>query len=241
MAGPKIQRNTFTTELPISGSKVHYRAYTVREEKILLLVKDSDDADAFFNAVVQVVNNCVVSPEDLDPETIPYVDLEWIFLHIRAASVSNTIEVSFRDQEDDEVRDFKIDINEIGVKKSDEHVKEFSIVDGDYTVTMKYPTIKMLRGLRIKDMESMENDPSLLFDMIASCVDTVYEKKTERLYERMGIKDSTEFIADFSREEMVHIENFFATMPAIEHVIEFVNKNGTKRRIVLRGMKDFFY
>ena len=243
MPVPKIRRTTHTTTLPLSGMEVRYRAYTVKEEKILMQVKDSDDVPTYFNAISTVLANCIVEPEDADPENLTHVDLEWIFLHIRAASVDNIIEIRFKDKKDGKIRTIEVDINEIEPKFDETHGMQFEVGDGNYLVTMRYPTMGILRTLGIKsidDMESQEASDAAL-GLVGSCIESILDKESDTVYDEFSFEEVTAMLDDFSHKDMDRIRNFFETMPSIEHTVSYVNDEGDEIDIVLRGMRDFFY
>ena len=51
---PKIDLPIFETTLPSSGEKVKYRAFTVKEEKILLVAQESNDIGQTILAIKQL-------------------------------------------------------------------------------------------------------------------------------------------------------------------------------------------
>jgi len=88
---PKLDLPKHSTTLPISGKKVDYRPYTVKEEKIIMLASASNDSDDLERAAMQVVENCA----SVDLLKLHPVDVEWLYLKLYAASVSKTTEVEF--------------------------------------------------------------------------------------------------------------------------------------------------
>lgn len=55
---PKIDLPLYELTLPSNGNKVHYRPFSVKEEKILLTAQQSKDPDHIIMAIKQIVNNC---------------------------------------------------------------------------------------------------------------------------------------------------------------------------------------
>ena len=99
MALPKIQHPLFDCVVPSTNKKIKIRPMLVKEEKILLMAKQANDRSDQINALKQVVNNCIA--ETLDIDNLALFDLEYIFTKIRAASVSNTVKLSYKDNEDE--------------------------------------------------------------------------------------------------------------------------------------------
>ena len=85
--------NTIT--LPRDKSEVLYRPFTVKEEKILSVAAESKDPLVDMVAIKQVVNNCLF---DKPIEEISMLDLEYIFLKLRATAVNNTAQFKLQIQ-----------------------------------------------------------------------------------------------------------------------------------------------
>ena len=62
MAIPKIVTPTYECELPSTKQKIKYRPFLVREEKVMLVALESDDDSAIAEAMTQIINNCVLTP-----------------------------------------------------------------------------------------------------------------------------------------------------------------------------------
>ena len=58
---PKINTPTYQLVLPSTGKKVNYRPFLVREEKILIMALESEDVKQITNAVIEILNNCVLT------------------------------------------------------------------------------------------------------------------------------------------------------------------------------------
>ena len=58
---PKVNTPTYELVLPSSGRKIRYRPFLVREEKILIMALESEDVKQITNAVIEILNNCVLT------------------------------------------------------------------------------------------------------------------------------------------------------------------------------------
>jgi len=101
MALPKIEYPTFDLTLPSSKEVIKLRPFLVKEEKILLSAMQGEDSEEILNSILQVVNNCIIT-EGVDVEQLATIDLEYIFIRLRARSVNNIISLTYRDLEDEE-------------------------------------------------------------------------------------------------------------------------------------------
>ena len=95
MALPKIDVPTFELTLPISKKKVTFRPFLVKEQKILLMAMESNDASVIQNAVIDILDACIVTP-NFPIYDMPVVDVEYLFLNLRAKSVSEIVESKYR-------------------------------------------------------------------------------------------------------------------------------------------------
>ncbi len=134
MGLPKIDLPIMELELPSTGERVKYRPFTVKEEKILLVASESEDAEQEVLAAKQVVNNCLI---DKDVSTLAMFDLEYVLLILRSRSVNNSITFNIRDPETDEQVQLEIDINKVKITKDSEHTNEVKVTD-DYTLFLRY-------------------------------------------------------------------------------------------------------
>lgn len=228
---PKIDTPVFNLKLPLTGKEIKYRPFLVKEEKILLTAKESSNFQQNIDAIIQVVNNCLMI--DDDPLDWPMLDVEYAFLNMRAQSVNNIVEVRYRDNQDKKVRDFEVDINQVEIVRPEGHTNKFKITD-DITIKLKYPSVRSLRSLEKLDM----NDPSSVFQVISKTLDTVQDKDT--VYDSFTEEEAGEFLEQFTQSQMEMVNDFMSTMPYYEHVIDYVNDEGNDRKISMRGIQDFF-
>lgn len=223
MSLPKIDLPLFELTVPSSGKKIKYRPYNVREEKILLVAQESDDLDQTILAIKQIITNCVY---DLDVNDIPMFDLEYIMLNIRAKSVNNVIEFNIIDNETDETITLALDINDIKLIQNEKHNKKIDL-DNGYTLIMKYPTI-----------DKIKNDE----DLVISCIDVLVSNDGEKVYKLSEYtkEEIEKFIEELNPKNIDSIKDFFKTMPVLNVVIPYKDKNGTDKTFVLEGLTNFF-
>ena len=112
MSLPKIDYPLYTITVPSLKKSYKFRPFLVKEEKLLLMAKESKEMSDIFTAIKQVVNNCAID-ERFDVDKLTIFDLEYIFIKLRAMSVDNIVKVSYKDFQDEKVYDFEIDLNNI--------------------------------------------------------------------------------------------------------------------------------
>ena len=89
---PTIATPTYELEVPSIKKKIKYRPFLVKEEKILIIAMESEDAKQIANAVKDVISNCIIT-KGIKIEELSTFDIEFLFLNIRGKSVGETVDV----------------------------------------------------------------------------------------------------------------------------------------------------
>ena len=63
---------TYTVELPSNKEKISFRPFLVKEEKVLLIAKETKDIREVYNCIKTVLENCIVSPKNIDVNKLCY-------------------------------------------------------------------------------------------------------------------------------------------------------------------------
>ena len=71
-----------STTIPSTGKKIKYQPFTVKEEKILVLAAESGDNEEITNAITNILEKCVTSPQDFRVSELALFDIEYLFLNI---------------------------------------------------------------------------------------------------------------------------------------------------------------
>ena len=94
MALPKLNdQPKYDIVVPSSQTKVRYRPYLVKEEKVLMLAMESKDSKKALGAIVDTIGACV--QDELDTSTLTTFDVEYLFTQIRSKSVGETSEINY--------------------------------------------------------------------------------------------------------------------------------------------------
>jgi hypothetical protein len=235
---PKIATPTYELELPSTGKTIKFRPFLVKEEKLLVLALESDDAKEITNAIKAVLKDCIQT-RGVKVENLPTFDIEYLFLNIRGKSVGEDIEVSVLCPDDGETyTEVEISIDDIKVIKNKEHTNQIKIND-TLMMEMKYPSLDQFVKNNFNFDEGNQVDQS--FDLIAACVDKVYNADEAWTSEDFTKKEMNDFLGQMSSAQFKEIERFFATMPKLSHDLEVVNpKTKKKSTVTLEGLASFF-
>ena len=235
---PKIATPTYELELPSTEETIKFRPFLVKEEKLLVLALESEDTKQITTAIKNVIKNCILT-RGVKVETLPTFDIEYLFLNIRGKSVGEVLDVNIICPDDGETEvEVKIDLDEIKVKKNDDHKRQIKL-DDSIMMEMKYPSLEQFvkNNFDLNDKNAMDQS----FELIASCVDKIYSEDEVWAAADCTKKEMTEFLEQMNSSQFKEIESFFETMPKLSHTIKVKNpKTKKENEIVLEGLASFF-
>ena len=235
---PKIATPTYELVLPSTDETVQYRPFLVKEEKLLVLALESEDNKQITTAIKSVLKNCVQT-KGIKVEQLPTFDIEFLFLNIRGKSVGEELEVNIVCP-DDGATQVTVDINldDIQVQKNEDHTKQIKI-DEDLMMEMKYPSLDQFIKNNFDFNEKNQMDQS--FQLIASCIDKIYNKDEVWATADFTKKEVNDFLEQMNSSQFKQIETFFETMPKLSHTISVTNpKTKVESDVVLEGLASFF-
>jgi T4 bacteriophage base plate protein len=234
---PKITYPLNEIEFKSLNKKFTFRPMLVKEEKILLIAKQSENENDIFTAIKQVVNNCLVEGQSLNIEELPLFELEYAFLRLRIQSIGDSIELSYKDNEDELEYKFNINLEDIVIKYPEVPADKIINISKDMGLTLKYPPASLYDN---KEFLNTSN-PAVSFDEILySSIDTIFDGEKLYLTKEVDRKELEDFISNIPSTIYKEIQKFFENIPHMEYVIEYKNKKGTDRKIELRTLNDFF-
>ena len=234
---PKIATPTYELELPSTKQTIKFRPFLVKEEKLLVLALESEDTKNITTAIKTVIKNCI-STRGIKVETLPTFDIEYLFLNIRGKSVGEEVEVSLIAPDDGETTvNIKIDLEDIKVLETEGHDKQIRL-DDSLMMEMKYPSLDQF----IKNnFDFNDNSVDKSFELIATCIDKIYNEEEVWSTEDVSKKEVIEFLEQMSSSQFKSIEKFFETMPKLSHTVEIKNPvTKVKSTVVLEGLSSFF-
>ena len=237
---PTLTTPTYELKLPSTGKKIKYRPFLVKEEKILIIALETRDQNEMTNAVKDVLKKCILT-RGVKVDNLPTFDIEFIFLNIRAKSIGEDIKLTVTCPDDRETQvSTTIYVDEIQVVKPKDHTTDI-ILEKDLTLRMKYPSLNQFIESNFDVNDSSEDVVDKTFQVVADCIDTVFNKEESWDSTDYSPQERLDFIKQLSSKQYKEVERFFATMPKLSHTIEVVNPNTKKKSsIVLEGLADFF-
>lgn len=233
MALPKLDKPLFDLEVPSQNKTVKARPFVVKEEKILLTAQQSGQEKDIVLGIKQVLTNCI-QDTSFDMDSLTTFDLEYMFLKLRSRSVNNIIDVSYRDNEDDKVYDFQIDLDTVEMLKR-KPIDNKIMVNENVGIVMKFPSVTMLENVpdNVKATDIVEY-------LVRSCIDQIFDENDVYLASDTSEEELAEFVDSLDIETFTKIREFFDSLPSLYHKLEYTNALGNKREIELTTLSDFF-
>jgi len=235
---PTITTPSYELELPSTGKRIKYRPFLVKEEKLLVLALETENTKDISTAIKTVLKNCIQS-RGVKIDKLPTFDIEFLFLNIRGKSVGEEIEVNLI-APDDEVTSVPVTINidDIKISKKKDHTNKIKL-DESLMMEMKYPSLDEFVKNNFDFDGEVDMDQS--FDLIASCIDKIYNEEEVWSTADCTKKEVKEFLEQMNSLQFKEIESFFDSMPKLSHTVTFTNpKTKVESTVVLEGLSSFF-
>lgn len=235
---PKIDLPLYNLTVPSTGESIKVRPFTVKEEKLLFMAAESHDTNYVIDTVLQVLNNCIVKG-NVNLDKLPFFDVDYIFIFLRAKSIGETIDIKMTcnnivdDKKCGNVFDAKLDIGKVEIVKQD--ISNDIKLTGDKGVRLKYPTYAMIK--RLENANDIDNKTHI----IANSIDYIYDKKGAYSSKDYSKEDLVKFVEDLTEENYKKLENYIDNFPAFVAVLqEKCGKCGFEHNVRYSDFYDFF-
>ena len=237
MALPIIETPRYELTLPSQDTKVQYRPFLVKEEKILLMAMESKDNNEVVNATKDILKACTYDKLDIDK--LPMFDIEYILLQVRGKSVGEIANFKVICPDDKTTAtDVELNLSDVNVQVDDEHTNRVVIDETrDLGLVLNYPSL----GITKAGFDVNKTDIDTMFGVVAGCIDHIFEGEKTFPAKDSTQKELKEFLESLPQAAFLKIKKFFDTMPQLRHEVEVTNpKTGVKSKVTFRGLQDFF-
>lgn len=234
MALPKQSTPKYTCILPSDGQEVEYRPFLVQEQKSLLIAQEQEDDKAMFSAVQDLIEACTFGK--LKPTQLAVIDMEYLFLKIRAKSVGESVnlQVTCQDPKCDGHGEVVINLDDVEVV-GDEPENKIMIND-EIGIELRYPRIG-----DIEASDSEEGNMAQTLEMLKRCMVTVYDEEDVYPTSDSSTKELDEFVNTLSMSQMELISNYFGSIPQLKKEVKSeCVQCGKDINTTLQGMNNFF-
>ncbi len=234
---PKPPVPTYDLIVPSSGKKIQYRPFLVKEEKILLIALESEDADQIKDAVVQILKGCILT-RGIKLESLSMFDIEYIFMRIRSKSVGEGVELKLTCKDDGETEViYELNLDEVEVQFPEGHDKKIEL-DETSGLVMKYPGYDQFVKTQLLMKEPTTSE---VFDIVIDSVAQIYKDDEVWDASTTSRKEIVNYIEGLTTKQFEKIQNFFSTMPKLSHTIKIINPNtGVESEYEIEGLVNFF-
>ena len=231
MALPEIATPTYTLTIPSTKKKVKYRPFLVKEQKILILAMENEDQEQILDAITNTIKACLITK--IDMTTLALFDIEYLFLQIRARSISEEIEMRVTCADDGETTvDVKFMVDDVKVNFPKGHTNIIEL-DNNLTIEMQYPDLDYFAKINFMDEKVDE------YELVAKCIKRVYVGEDD--FTSDSLDESKAWVEGLTNSQFEKIQSFFETMPTLRHVLKVKNpKTKVVNEVVLEGLSDFF-
>jgi hypothetical protein len=238
MSLPKLTTPVYETILPSTEKVIKYRPFLVKEEKLLLTALEDGDEKVIFNAVKQIIKNCV--REKLKVEDLPTFDIEYLFLRLRAKSVGEKVTIGLKpfpcSQNEEELckytTEVEINLEEVKVIKGEKHSSKIMITD-EVGLKMKYPD---MTAVNIKG-----NETEAGMSLIKNCIEMIFTEEDTHERGTFSEKELDDFIDSLNTAQFTKIKEFFDTMPVLKHTAKYkCTTCGDEKETTIQGLNSFF-
>lgn len=232
----KTMYSTYKLKLPSTGKEINYRPFIEKERKLLLLATEANDEKETLNAIKSIISTCC---ENVNPETIPLFDIEYIFLQLRAKSIGEIIKLNFKCHNEVEnkicgnVMKHEVDLNTVKVVglKSDLKIK----FDANIGLKMKYPCLSAI------DNNIDKNSREYVYNILANSIEFIWEGENIYYIKDYSNEDTMEFIMNLTPKQFGMLEEFIEELPYVNHEFDHnCEKCGFLHKITLEGYQSFF-
>ena len=192
---------------------------------------ENEDQEQILDAITNTIKSCLITK--IDMATLALFDIEYLFLQIRARSISEEIEMRVTCADDgDTTVDVKFMVDDVKVNFPKGHTNIIKLSD-ELTIEMQYPDLDYFTKINFMDEKVDE------YELVAKCIKRVYVGEDD--FTSDSLDESKEWVEGLTNNQFEKIQSFFETMPTLRHVLKVKNpKTKVVNEVVLEGLSDFF-
>lgn len=224
----------YTEVLPISQKRVSYRPFIVKEEKNLIIAKETSSFDNLMVTIQDVINSCVDNLPNNDCKHLPFCDLEYIFIKIREKSIGELVDCVITCPITNEKIETKLDLSTVQVtnKKTNSIIK----LDSSIKLIMEQPTLETY--LKLNKFEFTEEEDGV-FKLLALCIKEVISGEEHIYTKDLQDQEIHEFVESLTSKQFKNLLAYLKEIPTIYQDINYTTSDGVNRKITIRGFSDF--
>jgi hypothetical protein len=225
----------YEMSIPTTGQIIKFRPYLVREEKVLMIALESQDAQQMFGAIVDTIKACVDPEADIKWNDLAVFDIEYMFIIIRSKSVGETAKIGVACEECETSNELAINL--IDTKPDLPEISNIIELTDDISLEMQWPSFNSLNDPTMTNMSASD----MSIRMLGYCIKYVNTADDRIIVKDEDSKAITNFIESLNTEQFEKIKNYTDKMPTVMKDVEFdCSECGHHNKKKLEGMADFF-
>jgi|TARA_B110000285_G_C15090742_1_gene598924 hypothetical protein len=223
---------TYTCKL--STGIVKFRPFLVKEQKYLLVARESEDNLEILEAVKNIITN--VTNGEVDADMLPIYDLEFLFLNIRAKSVGETSTILLNCSDEECRGNGQVDVDLSTVTVVGDHKDNKVMLSDELGVMLRFPSTS-----KLAELESIEDLERQGLEMVAEGIESIFD--LENVYEADDIsaEELKDFIESLTLDQLELLSDWFGNVPSVSKEVSYTcnvcSKESTR---TLTGLSSFF-
>ena len=239
MALPKQSSPKYKCVLPSDGREVEYRPFLVKEQKVLMMAQEQENDAAMFNAVKDLIES--VTFGKVKPDSLPIIDMEYLFLKIRTKSIGETANIQVTcNNKDCEGGQGTTVINLDDVEVVGEEPENKIMISDELGVELRYPRISDV-GATPVETDSVESQAVQSLELVKSCMVNIYDAEEVYPIADASTNEINEFMDSLSMSQLEMITSYFEGLPSLKKEVSAdCEKCGKEIRTTVSGLNNFF-
>lgn len=208
---PTFGLPNYELTIPSNGKKIKVRPFLVKEEKLLLMALESKDNNEIISTTKKIIKDCILT-ENVEIDNLPFFDVDYLFIALRAKSVGETIPIQFRcnnilgDENCNNIFTANVDISSCELENK--NIPLEIPFGGGTIIKMKYPNYSVMKQI---------NDNNNIIDkkihVIANSIQCIVEKEKVYTSKDFTIDELKKWVENLMQEQYKKLENFVDNFP----------------------------
>lgn len=248
MALPVLNTATYEMKIPSTGQKVEFRPFTVKEEKVLLTVLESNDMAQISRTLRNLIDVCTSG--EIKVEDLAMFDIEYVFLKIRSKSVGENVKILVEcigtNPEGNQCKhqnEMSINIDAIELKGNVQPKTKIQLTD-KVGIMMSYPKVsdvERFMKLKVEEEGKAAVGLDIMLALMGAAVHSIYDDENVYPASDHTEQELVDFLNSLNGEQFKRIQEYFNNFPKLQEKIEFdCVKCGHHNSHTLEGLADFF-
>lgn len=231
MALPVLDVPTYELNLPSTGKPIKFRPFLVKEHKILLTLSEAEESEVS-RIITDLVDVCTFNK--LNAKDLPHFDIEYIFMNLRAKSISETVDVVITCLSCENQYESSFNIDNLQVEIPQGHTNKIMLTP-TVGVEMRYP--KFENVVKVYNSDKVDD----VFALVKKSIAGIFDEESYWSASEQTDEEIETFLLQLTKEQFDLIEKFFTTSPKVVQTIESDCPRCSNHNVSrIEGLQNFF-